>query len=142
LQKYRNYTNEDVIKAVQQSHSIASVCRQIGLAPLGGNYRTVKLLIQRLELDASHFFREAANKGVYKNLGELHTNKFIKGLLIREHGHQCFMCKNTVWNGKPIAIELEHIDGDTTNTDKSNLSLLCPNCHAQTPTYRRKKSSL
>ena len=31
---------------------------------------------------------------------------------------------------------LDHIDGSRENNRLSNLQLLCPNCHAQTPTYR------
>ncbi len=35
-----------------------------------------------------------------------------------------------------IPVEIEHIDGDWTNNLPSNLTLLCPNCHSLTPTYR------
>jgi hypothetical protein len=40
-----------------------------------------------------------------------------------------------VWNNKPIALQLEHIDGDNTNQELSNLCYLCPNCHSQTDTF-------
>lgn len=33
---------------------------------------------------------------------------------------------------------MDHIDGNTENNDKSNLRLLCCNCHALTPTYKGK----
>ena len=33
-------------------------------------------------------------------------------------------------------LEVDHIDGDPSNNDKSNLRVLCPNCHALTPTFR------
>ena len=38
--------------------------------------------------------------------------------------------------GSKIALELEHVDGDNTNNDLSNLKFLCPNCHSMTPTWR------
>jgi hypothetical protein len=49
-----------------------------------------------------------------------------------------------MWQGQPIALELEHINGDNTDHRIENLQILCPNCHAQTPTYRgrNKLSSL
>ena len=50
----------------------------------------------------------------------------------------CEQCYCTTWNGLPIAIELEHVDGNRMNDSDDNLKLLCPNCHAQTPTYRGK----
>lgn len=58
-----------------------------------------------------------------------------KRFLIRERGHQCEECKITEWQGRPAPITLDHVDGNTDNNVKSNLKLLCPNCHAQTPTF-------
>jgi 5-methylcytosine-specific restriction endonuclease McrA len=40
---------------------------------------------------------------------------------------------NPITNNVPI--ELEHIDGDSTNNSLENLKLLCPNCHSLTPTF-------
>lgn len=37
-----------------------------------------------------------------------------------------------------IPLELDHIDGDHENNVEGNLRLICPNCHAQTPTYKNK----
>ena len=33
-------------------------------------------------------------------------------------------------------MELEHNDGNSQNNSLDNLSLICPNCHSQTPTYK------
>lgn len=63
-----------------------------------------------------------------------------KTALIAERGHKCECCVLTEWNGIPITLELEHTDGDRQNNTKENLKLLCPNCHSQTPTWRRSKS--
>lgn len=35
-----------------------------------------------------------------------------------------------------MPLEVEHIDGDSTNNKEYNLTLLCPNCHSLTKTYR------
>lgn len=58
--------------------------------------------------------------------------------LIREglKTHRCELCERTHWRGQPIPLELDHIDGDRFNNELENLRLLCPNCHALTPTYR------
>jgi 5-methylcytosine-specific restriction endonuclease McrA len=50
----------------------------------------------------------------------------------------CSCCSGTEWLGKPMPLELDHINGDNANNSLDNLRLLCPNCHAQTPTYRGK----
>jgi hypothetical protein len=62
----------------------------------------------------------------------------LKRYLIKKDGRHCSRCKNEKWNGIPICLEIEHIDGDSENNELSNLQILCPNCHAQTPTYKGK----
>ncbi|MBQ3977788.1 MAG: hypothetical protein II632_02960, partial [Bacteroidales bacterium] len=49
------YTIEDVRKAVVENKSIAGVLRQLGLKPIGGNYKTIKQIIADNRIDTSHF---------------------------------------------------------------------------------------
>lgn len=51
---------------------------------------------------------------------------------------KCYSCNLTTWLGKDIPLELEHIDGNSSNHLLNNLTLLCPNCHSFTDTYRGK----
>jgi hypothetical protein len=60
-----------------------------------------------------------------------------KNALISERGHSCEGCGLSEWRGKPITLELEHRNADRKDNTKENLELLCPNCHSQTPTWRR-----
>lgn len=62
----------------------------------------------------------------------------LKNRLLNEglFENKCSECEIENWNDKPLNMELDHIDGDRTNHRIKNLRLLCPNCHAQTETYR------
>lgn len=51
---------------------------------------------------------------------------------------KCECCNNTEWLGKPISLEVDHINGNSADHRLDNLKILCPNCHAQTDTYRGK----
>jgi Zn finger protein HypA/HybF involved in hydrogenase expression len=65
-------------------------------------------------------------------------SRSVKKYLLEKTGIICNKCENTTWNGLPITIELEHIDGNSDNNSLDNVELLCPNCHSQTPTYKAK----
>lgn len=54
----------------------------------------------------------------------------------------CFDCNLSEWRGKPLPLELDHIDGNASNNSPNNLRMLCPNCHSTTPTWKaRNKGS-
>lgn len=138
---HRKYNDkEDYIEAAAQSISIAEMCRNLGLIVAGGNYSTVKKKIAEYDLDVSHFLGHAHARGKVINPSP-NRKPTIKKRLLEQRGHRCESCNNTEWLNLPITLELEHIDGNNTNNDYSNLLLLCPNCHSQTKTWRRAKSS-
>lgn len=62
----------------------------------------------------------------------------LRRFLLRTRGHMCQRCLRVEWEGVPIPLEVEHVDGQSDNNTASNLLLLCPNCHALTPTYKNR----
>lgn len=150
--KSRRYTDDELIQAVQQSFSIRQVLKKLKLAPYGGNYVTIKRAIHFLKLDTSHFTGRGWRRGKKfipkRDLFEYLNNKFpiqsnkLKRRLLSEGimKHICFCCGLSKWNGKKIPLEIHHINGDCKDNRLINICLLCPNCHAFTPTYRGKNS--
>src|SRR6516164_8655510 len=149
--RFTRYTKQQLLDAIDNSTSIAQVLSKIGLAPKGGNYQVVKKFIKQENLDTSHFNGQGWNKGkTYgpkRPIEDYLSNKFtitshkLRKRLIAEKvfENKCYGCNLTIWLNRPIPLELEHKDGNHDNNTLENLILLCPNCHALTPTYRRKK---
>jgi len=149
-----SYTTEEFKKAVEESYSIAQALIKLGLSPRGGNYRVFKKFQKLYNIDTSHFTGQGHMKGkknnfLIKPLSEIlvknceySSNKLRKRLIeegLKEHNCEC--CGLTEWLGEPIPLELDHIDGDHYNNLIENLKILCPNCHAKTPTYRGKNKT-
>jgi 5-methylcytosine-specific restriction endonuclease McrA len=62
---------------------------------------------------------------------------FARRYLLNEAGNKCTKCG---WNEihsitKKVPLTIDHIDGNSNNTNPNNLKVLCPNCHSLTSTY-------
>lgn len=58
--------------------------------------------------------------------------------LIARDGNRCTVCGTTEWCGKVIPLVLDHINGNSDDWSTVNLRMICPNCDAQTDTYKGK----
>ncbi|WP_156176110.1 HNH endonuclease [Hymenobacter terrenus] len=111
--------------------------------------KTVQEKIKAYGVDTSHFTGAAWNKGPqYRAVGkqaliEHSTYRFTHSLrkrLLKEKlkEHRCENCGLQEWQAQPIPLELHHLNGLNNDHRLQNLQLLCPNCHAQTNSYRGK----
>lgn len=141
---------EEIVEAVSKSYSMAETMRNLGIMWGGGSQMTLKKRLDTWGVDYSHFMGQGRNKGVAfgpkRPIQDYLSNKVFIGShalklrLIREGYFEakCYRCNRIEWNGQPIPIELEHINGNHLDNTLSNLTILCPNCHAQTDTYAGK----
>ena len=134
---------EDLIWAAKQSNSASAAADVLGLS-----YMTFKRRCKEANIP---FNTNQSGKGTsrpapwleiplekilsneYFMTGQGLKKKLLKAELMID---ECSMCKlPPTWNGRPLTLQLDHIDGDRANNALSNLRLLCPNCHTQTETF-------
>jgi hypothetical protein len=154
----RKYTKEVLQEAVDNSESIAGVIKFLGLKLAGGTQTNIATRIKEYDIDTSHFLGPAWRKGktfsneskpasFYLKMLEPGVRKteakFLRRSMI-EFGisYECKECGLPAeWNGKPLTLQVDHIDGNWYNNTIENLRFLCGNCHCQTETWGRTKGS-
>lgn len=146
------YKNQDKLReAVKNNISIAAVLEAMGFRPSGGNYASVRKWVKHLNIDVSHFKGQRHGKSGFKTqipLDEIlveysnYSSSQLKKRLIKEGllKDECCKCgQKPFWNEQVLVLQLDHINGIHTDNRIDNLRILCPNCHAQTTTFNRKK---
>ena len=62
-------------------------------------------------------------------------NNRMRKYFLKIRKYKCEVCGITEHNGKPITLQIDHIDGNRKNNTFENLRFICPNCHSQTKTW-------
>lgn len=146
--KHEKYTRELLAEAVAASTSVAGVLRFLGLNQAGGTHAHISRRIKHHGLDTSHFvrFRNGAQKVrltpdqllVRRERGATRAEPPLLRRALLEIGRP-YLCEGCgcdgTWQGGPLGLEIDHVDGDFHNNERDNLRFLCPNCHAQTENW-------
>lgn len=140
-------SKEELQELVNNSITYAEVLRSLGYHEKGGRpYKNLKERLAELEIDTSHFKGRAhgTSKTQKYELSEIlvkdstYTNiRSLKNRLINEglKENKCECCGISEWMGKPLSIQLHHINGINNDHRLENIQFLCPNCHSQTDNY-------
>lgn len=144
-------SKEELSHIVSESNSYSDVLRKLELPHIGGRTRDVlKEKIKLFGISIGHFKPYSGKRKTSKRLSYddiLVQNSsylnldYLKKRLIKDKLliYECYICKNDgFYNGIPLSLQMDHINGIRTDNRIENLRMLCPNCHTQTETYAAK----
>ncbi|MER6999885.1 HNH endonuclease signature motif containing protein [Streptomyces sp. NPDC000410] len=140
-------------EAVAASQSPAETLRRLDMPATGSLNKALKQWIHEDSLSTAHFLGQAHQRGkggfrpvrsaaeiLVKHEGTRRTRTRHLRRALREAGvpECCDMCGTSAeWGGRPMTLEVDHVNGDWSDDRAENLRLLCPNCHAVTDTWCR-----
>lgn len=145
---------DKLIENADKCVNMLDLCHKLGIEHVGGeDYKEVRNLAKELgvELKFSYkrnYYKTNSKKNLseilvenseYKNATQLKERLIKEGL--KENKCENPECGLSEWHGKPISLQIHHINGIHNDNRLENLMLLCPNCHSQTDTYAGKNSN-
>lgn len=148
------YTKELLEQHVPNVTSFNELARLLGISPIGSNTTNLSNRCKRLNVDTSHFPGQSHRKGRAAR-NRLAADKILvlgSSTDIREHparlrramlevgiAEVCSCGQRSTWNGKPLQLQIDHINGQYWDNRQQNLRFICPNCHTQTDTWGKRQ---
>ena len=148
--KINVWDKEKLEDAVKNSNCKSDVLRYLNISTKSGNFQTLERYMKKyginedgLKYDYKRGYKwpkKYNNPDIFCENSTM-SRKNIKKRIIKDEliKYECSECDNTgEWNGKPLSLELDHMNGINDDNRLENLRFLCPNCHSQTSTYSAK----
>ena len=139
-------SDSEFTEIVNNSSCVSDVLRKLGYSTNGNSWgnRIVKERMEKLDLyfnkkNENYYHKQSKSIPIEEILvkDSSYSRTKLKSRLIKEglKENKCECCGISEWQGKPLSLDLHHLNGINNDNRLSNLQLLCPNCHSQTNNF-------
>ena len=129
----------EIVAWIAEHRPKAYMCRELRCKPL-----TLEGYLKKMGLEYKGNMggrgktapnRKHASEYLYN--GSIVKSHRLKLALLRDglKTPRCEGCRGEEWLGKPMPLELHHVNGNCFDNRIENLQLLCPNCHSLTDNH-------
>lgn len=138
---------EQLLKAIENATSYSQILRNLNKAISGNAVKRLKKQLEEFGITVSFDNTKQVENFVKKPIEYYLRDNVkcdsghLKERLIKEglKEDKCEACGiGNEWNGYPLTLQLDHINGNHSDNRLENLRILCPNCHSQTSTWGMK----
>lgn len=144
-----NFSIEELTKLTKESNSFNDLILKLGYTTRsGGNHNTIRNRLDKYNIDYSHFGsclnsieRSVENVFIENSTA---TQKVLRHWYTKGNysDYKCSICgMQPIWQGQPLILILDHINGCSNDDRLENLRWVCPNCNMQLPTTNGRNKS-
>lgn len=143
--KLENFTKEQVQQIVNNSSTKKEVAIKLGYSSDGGTVnRALTKYFEENNIDISSLKTKKTptytRETVFCENGTISQHCLVNWYKKENIDYKCSICgQQPFWNGKPLIMILDHINGKHTDDRLENLRWVCPNCNYQLETTGFKK---
>ncbi len=149
-ERNKKYSKDEISLIVERCKNYSEVVRELGYKVCGGRINWIKKHILQYGISIQHFestqermkrIGKCANTKTKQEMyssekltsewGRICASTLRSYLIFNKVPEKCNNCKNSIWMGRPLRLDIDHINNDPHDNRLVNIQFLCPNCHRQ-----------
>ena len=140
-------SDEEFITIVENSSSLSEISQKIGYSKNSTATKPIKDRCKKLNISLEELGKIHSNRVLTPEVVFVENSTVTQAVLRRWYLKQeytpyvCSICgQEPFWNGQPLSLTLDHINGNNKDDRIENLRWVCPNCDRQLPTFGSKNA--